>query len=231
MKSIGIIGGLGPESTLYYYKNIISTFNKNKTNLVYPEIIIISVNTRIFIELLEKKKWDTIKVLILDKLNALSCAGADFAIISSNSFHSIFDELQSKSPIPLLSIVEETGKYAEQLNLKTLGLLGTMFTMESDFYQKSFKSKGMRIVLPDKEEQLYIHEKLFSEIEFGIIKQETKNSLLTIVNKMITRHSIDALILGCTELPLILTQDGYDIPFLNTTAIHVDSIIKYCMTE
>lgn len=147
---------------------------------------------------------------------------------SSNTPHIVFDKVSSRSPIPMLSIIEETRKNAQKRGLKKLGLLGTRFTMESDFFKKPFGDNGMAVVVPEKEEQELIHHRLFSEIELGIIKDSTRNELLSIVKKMIDRHSIDALILGCTELPLILNKDEFAIPFLNTTAIHAESIVNFC---
>lgn len=143
----------------------------------------------------------------------------------------MFDEVESRSPIPMLSIVDETCRRAETLELKKLGLMGTGFTMESDFFQKPFYEKGITVVSPDEEDQKYIHDKLMSEIELGIIKDSTREGLLSIVKKMIKQESIDSVILGCTELPLILDRDEFGIPFLNTTAIHVDSIVEYCIKK
>jgi aspartate racemase len=120
-------------------------------------------------------------------------------------------------------------KNAQKRGFKNLGLLGKRFTMESDFFKKPFIENEMAIVVPGKEDQELIHHRLFSEIELGIIKGSTREELLSIVKKMIDKHLIDALILGCTELPLILTKGEFDIPFLNTTAIHAESIVKYCI--
>jgi aspartate racemase len=127
------------------------------------------------------------------------------------------------------SIVEATCGKAEILGVKRPGLLGTRFTMQADFFQKLFHERGMAVVVPSKDEQQFIHEKLFSEIELGIIKEETREGLLSIVKRMIERDSIDSLILGCTELPLILPEQAHDIPFLNTTAIHIESIVRHCL--
>jgi len=129
----------------------------------------------------------------------------------------------------MLSIIEETRKTAQRRGFKKLGLLGTRFTMESDFFKRPFLEYGMSVVVPDKEDQELIHHRLFSEIELGIIKDSTREELLSIVKRLVDKHLIDALILGCTELPLILTKDEFGIAFLNTTAIHAESIVKYCI--
>jgi aspartate racemase len=231
MKKIGLIGGIGPESTVDYYKRIIRIFREQYAHVAYPEIILFSANLNELLAIVESKDWKALTDWLLDRVKALSRAGADFAAIGSNTPHVVFDDVQLRSPIPLLSIVEETAKRAEQMGLKKLGLMGTKFTMESDFYQKVFRPRGMSVVLPDGDAQTFIQEKLDSEIELGILKDPTRQNLLAIVMQMIEDDSIEGLILGCTELPLILTKDEFGIPFLNTTAIHVESIIRYCLSD
>lgn len=229
MKRIGIIGGIGPESTVDYYKRIISAFQKNGIDSACPEIIIYSANLAELMLILETGNRSKLADWLVEKVESLFRAGAEFAVIGSNTPHAVYNEVSSRSPIPMLSIIEETCKKALSLGLKKPGLMGTKFTMESDFFLKPFREQGISVVLPDKKDQELIHNKLFSEIELGIIKDSTREELLSVVKRMIDRHSIDSLILGCTELPLILTRDEYGIPFLNTTAIHAESIVKYCI--
>lgn len=231
MKRIGIIGGIGPESTVDYYKLIIGAFHKKQAALGYPEIIIYSANLSSLMKILEAKDWENLTEWLLEKVVALHKAGAEFAVIGSNTPHIVFDKVSSRSPIPMLSIIDETRKNAQKRGFKKLGLLGTRFTMESDFFRKPFEDNKMAVVVPEKEDQQLIHHRLFSEIELGIIKDSTREELLSIVKKMIDRHSIDAMILGCTELPLILNKDEFGIPFLNTTSIHAESIVNYCVEK
>ena len=231
MKTIGIIGGIGPESTVDYYKRIIRAFQGQYADLAYPEIIIYSGNLNRLLEIIENKEWNKLTEWLVDRVGALYNAGAEFAVIGSNTPHIVFDEVKLKSPIPLLSIIEETCRKADSLGLKKPGLMGTKFTMGSDFYKKPFENIGISVVVPEEEDQQYIQKKLFSEIELGIFKDSTRKDLLSIVKRMIDKEAIDSLILGCTELPLILDKDKYGIPFLNTTAIHTDSIVEYCITK
>ncbi len=231
MKTIGILGGIGPESTADYYRNIITAFNSRYTELAYPEIIIYSANLNELMEIINKSEWSKLTAWLLDKIMSIHRAGAEFAAIASNTPHIVFDELQASSPIPLLSIVEETCRKAQEMGLKTLGLLGTKLTMASDFYKKPFIRYGMSLTVPTEEEQDLIHRRLFSEIELGIFKDSTRDELLAIAKRMVDQEKIDGLILGCTELPLILTKDQFGIPFLNTTAIHCESIIDYCVNN
>ncbi|UCC11312.1 MAG: amino acid racemase, partial [candidate division WOR-3 bacterium] len=177
---------------------------------------------------IDKQKTTT---WLLDAVQRLKQAGADFALIASNTPHIVFDRLAQQAPIPLISIVEETAREALQRGLKKLGLLGTHVTMTSDFYQKSFAAHSMEVIVPLPGEQDFIHEKLTTEIMFNKIIDTTRDALLDIVKRMIDQESIDSIILGCTELPLILNQDAFGIPFLNTTLIHTESAVQYCLAH
>lgn len=226
-KKIGLIGGMGPESTLDYYRGIIDAFKNEQGIMDYPEIIIYSINLSVFLDLMKAKKYDEIVALLIARLEALKNAGADFAAITANTPHLLFDRIQEKSPIPLISIVEATCDYAAEKGFKKPGLFGTGFTMASDFYQDTFRKQGMEVVVPEDEDRMVINEKLFTEIELGIFKDETRTLLVRHIGKLVQKKGIDSLILGCTEFPLILTEPSYaGIPMLNTTKIHVDAIVK-----
>lgn len=227
MKTIGIIGGIGPESTVDYYKRIIAAF-RIEGSLAAPEIIIYSLNLQEVLELVSGQQWSRLVYLLLQKIKALHRAGADVAVISANTAHIVFDELQAKSPLPLISIVTATRDKAAELGLKRVGLLGTRFTMQSNFFAESFSVRGISVAVPSAVDQEYIHEKLMSEIERGIFTDETRAGLLAVIERMIATDGIDGVILGCTELPLILEKDEFGILFLNTMAIHVESIVTWC---
>lgn len=225
MKKIGLVGGVGPESTLDYYRLIIRAFQERKS-ADYPEILVYSANLTELLALMEARRWDELTGWLLHKIEALHRAGAEFAAIGSNSPHAVFEDVRRRSPLPLVSIVEAARDEAASRGSRRPGLLGTAFTMQADFYPETFRGRGMQMVVPPAEDQALIHRKLFTEIELGIFKDETRDQLLGIVERMIRRDGIDALVLGCTELPLILTKDEFGIPFLNTTAVHVDAIVR-----
>jgi aspartate racemase len=232
MQKIGLIGGLGPESTVDYYNRIINAFKNNGANLDYPEIVIYSVRMAEFLKLMEKKEYETVIEWMRKRLIALKEAGAAFGAITANTPHIIFKKLELISPLPLISIVETCCEKAKSMGLKKLGLFGTRFTMDNTFYQDVFNKHGLELVVPDEKDKALINEKLFTEIELGIFKEETKMQLIHIVERMMDKHRIDSLILGCTEFPLILTEPSYiGIPFLNTTQIHVDAIVERCLAE
>jgi aspartate racemase len=228
MKTIGIIGGLGPEATVDYYNLIIEAFKNGDLN--YPEIIIYSVNMSEFVGNMREKRYAEAVELMLTKIESLKKAGAEFAAITANTPHMLFDRIQERSALPLISIVESTCNTCRELGSKRPGLMGTGFTMNGTFYQDVFRDKGIEVVMPGDEDKEMINQKLFSEIELGIFKDDTRQLLIGIIEKMVLEHNIDSMILGCTELPLILKEEKYaGIPVLNTTRIHVDSIVKYCM--
>jgi aspartate racemase len=231
MKTIGILGGLGPESTIEYYRGIIKALNSKTPETDYPKIIIYSANMTELWKIIEAKKFDTLTVWLTDKIKSLYEAGAEFAAIASNTPHVVFEEVRLKSPIPVLSIVEETCKKAKSMDLKKCGLFGTGFTMQSSFYQDYFNQQGISIVVPDEDDRNLLDEKIFSELEFGVVKDQTRKQFLHIAKKMIDTESINSLILACTELPLILSDSEYGIPFLSTTAIHIESIVKFCLSQ
>lgn len=229
MKRIGMIGGVGPESTVDYYQRIIRLYRQKVPDGSYPEIIINSINMTKMLNMFADKNLDGVIRMLTDGVSALYKAGADFAFISSNTPHIVFEQVQKISPIPLISIVEATRKTAKNMGLKRLGLMGTLFTMQSHFYQDEFDKSNISLVVPNEQEKEYIHQKLMAEIEQGIFLDSTREKLLNIIKRMIAEDSVEGIILGCTELPLILTKDEFGIPFLNTTKIHVDSVLDaYC---
>lgn len=229
VKKIGIIGGLGPEATVDYYKRIVEFFHEHNQSLSTPEIIIYSVDIAHLFKLVTEQRWDRLAQWLAEKVSALKNAGADFAVISANTPHIVFDQIQAQSPLPLISIVEATLESARAAGLKRLGLLGTKFTMQSNFFGDRFAKDGITVVVPNDCEQQYIHEKLVSKIELGIFTEATRRQLLSIITNMRNREKVDAVILGCTELPLTLNEGASEVPFLNTTALHVAAICQQCM--
>lgn len=228
MIKIGMIGGFGPESTLDYYRLLIETYRKEtKIEGGSPDIIINSMNINTLMKLVGDKQWDNLVNWLVEGIEVLHRAGADFGFISANTPHVVFDKVKEISPIHLLSIVDSTCNHIKKIGIKKVGLLGTKFTMQSDFYKIACDRNNIELFVPNEEEQEYIHNKLMTEIELGNFIDETQQGLLDIIKRLIEDNSIEGIILGCTELPLILTKDEFGIPFLNTTKIHVESIIKY----
>jgi aspartate racemase len=227
MQTVGIIGGIGPESTIQYYRFIIAAYRERKPDGHYPQIVINSIDMQKMLDLIGANELTKLTVYLLGELKRLADASVDFAVLASNTPHLVFADLQKASPIPLISIVEETCKKTQSLGLQKVGLFGTKFTMQRSFYQDVFAKHNISIIAPEPEDQNYIHDKYMGELVNGIILPETKTRLLAIVNDLKARYGIQGLILGGTELPLILQPgDDQDIPFLDTTQIHVESIVQ-----
>lgn len=230
MKTVGIIGGIAPESTIVYYRSIIARYRAQRPDGSYPTILLNSIDLRQMLDLVGADERDLLVAFLVGELHKLARAGADFAVLASNTPHLVFDELQRQSPLPLLSIVEAACEAAQQLGVKKVGLFGTRFTMQGGFYQTIFGRAGIDVVLPEAAEQTYIHEKYLGELAHAVLLPETRAELLAIVDRLRARQDIEALILGGTELPLILTEAAHEgLPFLDTTSIHVERIVAQCL--
>jgi len=228
MKKIGIVGGMSPESTVEYYRIITSLCRQRGMGYRYPVIIVYSLNFQEFIDLVKSGNLPEVINLLCKAIDSLSHAGADFALMASNTPHIVFNEVVARSPIPLLSIVEETGKTAKTLGFTRVGLLGTKFTMEADFYSNILSTKyGISVVTPKKADQDYIHRKIMTELVSGCIVEESRQELSRITRKMADEEGIEAMILGCTELPLILSEEVVGIPVLDTTRIHAEGALNF----
>ena len=236
MKTLGIIGGLGPESTLDYYQRIIALFRERTGDRHYPEFVIVSVDLRKGLDFLEANDLSGMANYLLEGIDKLARAGADFGIISANTPHIVFDEVAPRSPIPLISIVEATRAAAKAQNLKRLALFGTRYTMQATFYPKVFARDGIELLAPDLRDQDYIHDKYMNELVPGKFLADTRAGLLGIVDRMKTTSDppsqsygeagIDGVILAGTELPLILRDPIHNgIPFLDTTKIHCEAAV------
>jgi len=226
MKMLGIIGGVGPESTIEYYQNIIALYRERQRDGSYPEFIINSVDLKKGLDFMAANNLTGMADYLLEEIGKLARAGANFGLISANTPHIVFDEVASKSPIPLISIVEATCAAANARKLKRLGLFGTRFTMQGTFYPKVFSREGIELVAPDAKDQEYIHDKYLNELVPGKFLPETRDGLLAIVDRMHAKSDLDGVILAGTELPLILRDaDHKEIPLLDTTKIHCQAAV------
>jgi len=226
MKIVGIIGGIGPESTIEYYRLIVASYREEIQDGSYPRIIVNSIDLKKMISWFEANELAEMTEYLVDEAQRLERAGADFGLLAANTPHIVFDEVRRRSPIPLLSIVEATCEAAKGLGLKRLALFGTRFTMQGRFYPDVFSREGIKLVVPEREEQDYIHDKYMNELVPGRFLPETREGLLEVVDRMKEREGIDGVILGGTELPLILRdEEGRGIPFLDTTRIHVKAVV------
>ncbi|MEP6636913.1 MAG: amino acid racemase [Acidobacteriota bacterium] len=226
MKTLGLIGGIGPESTIEYYRLLITGYRQQSADGHYPSIIVNSIDLTKLLGLVTSNQMATATDYLVAEVDKLAKAGADFGALASNTPHMVFDEIRQRSPIPLLSIVEATAEKARELGLQRVGLFGTRFTMEGHFYPDVFARAGISVAVPDESEQSYIHDKYLGELLKDIFLPETRERLLAIADELKARAGIEALILGGTELPLILREAEHNgLPFLDTTRIHVARLV------
>ena len=227
MTTVGILGGIGPESTVEYYRGLIAGYRRSRPDGSYPSIILNSLDVTKLLAWMNANQLSEVTEYLVDGLQKLVRAGADFAIIAANTPHIVFDEVQRRSTIPLLSIVEATCDEVERRGISKVALLGTRFTMQARFYPDVFSRKGITLVVPPEEEQNYIHDKYVGELLNNVFLPETRERLLGIIENMRQRHQIQAAILAGTELPLLLQGDeACGIPLLDTTKIHVQAVVE-----
>ncbi len=226
MKTAGIVGGIGPESTIDYYRQMIALYRTRRPDGSFPPIVINSIDMTRMLDLIGTGKMNEVTDYLVGAVKKLERAGADFALMAANTPHILFDEIQRRAPIPMISIVEATCSVAKSRGLTRLGLFGTRFTMQGSFYPDVFFKQGLEIFAPSEDDQNYIHEKYMGELVHGVFLDETRRCLLDIVDRLIEQQQVQGLILGGTELPLILRDETYrDIPLLDTTRIHVERAV------
>ena len=226
MKTLGMIGGVGPESTIDYYKNIIAMYRERKRDGSYPQFVINSINLKIGLDFMEVNNLAGMAEFLLKEIKKLPRASSEFGIIAANTPHIVFDDVAPRSPIPLISIVEATCEFAKARGFTGLALFGTRYTMQADFYQKVFSRAGIDLVVPDSKEQDYIHDKYFNELVVGKFLPETRAGLLAIVDRMKSEIDIDGVILAGTEIPLILRGETHNgVALLDTGKIHCQAAV------
>ncbi len=226
MKTLGIVGGIGPESTIDYYRRIVAAYGARKADGSFPPVLINSINMTHMIDLISNNKMAELVDFLGKEVNKLARAGADFALLASNTPHIVFNEINQAARIPLLSIVEAARDATAHKGLTRVGLFGTRFTMQGSFYPDVFSKRGIQVIVPDDPDQQYIHSKYSQELIHGVFLDETRQGLLAVADRLIDQQNIQGLILGGTELPLILRGESHrGIPLLDTTGIHVERAV------
>jgi aspartate racemase len=226
MRILGIIGGLGPESTIDYYRGIIARYRARRPHQGYPHVIINSLDVDRAIALLDAGRLEDLADYLVAGVEQLVRAGAEFGFIAANTPHIVFDEVQRRSAIPLISIVHATANHAKALGLKSVGLFGTGFTMRASFYPQEFQRAGIPLLLPRESEREFIHGIYIGELLNNQFLPETRAEILRIAHRMKAEDGVEAIILAGTELPLLLRDSGTgSVDFLDTTIIHVEAVV------
>lgn len=226
IKRIGILGGISHESTIAYYELIMKKYFEKYKNYYYPEIVIFSLDFQKFTDFEDSKETGAYIRYIVEGIQSLERAGAAFIIMAANSPHAVFEDVQKRARVPMISIAEVAAKEARNRGMKKLLLMGITFTMESPFYKDVCNKHGIEIVTPSEEEQNEINRIIFDELCIGEFRDESKKKLLEIIEA----YDIDGVILGCTELPLIIKQENTNVKLLNTLELHAEAALQYAMS-
>lgn len=226
MKKLGIVGGLGPASTIDYYRDIIDECRKSLGDDQYPEIVIDSVNMGELVSAIERENYDSVASQLLKSIENLKNAGADFVVIASNSPHIVWDKIKDKSPLKILSIIDAACDYIESCGYKKVLIFATKFTMKNGLYSRALSSRGFDWVLPNAEDIEILGDIIYPNLENGIVIPEDKKRMIEIAEKYIAKTCADSLLLGCTEIPLMIKHGDVSVPVISTTEIHIARIVK-----
>jgi aspartate racemase len=226
MKKIGLVGGISWVSTIDYYRFINEGVNERLGGLNFAECLIYSLN---FSDV-QDKTWEGSFDLLLNACESLKRSGVEAIVLCANTAHLFADQLQEKIALPIIHIGTETAKAINAAGIKNIGLLGTVFTMEKDFYIKKLQDHGLRVLVPSKKEtRNYIQFTLKEELGRGVILEETRTQYIQIINDLI-EDGAEGIILGCTEIPMMINQEDFDIPIFDTTKIHCEAIVDYMLS-
>ena len=231
MKKIGLVGGTGPESTLMYYKELNSRIDKLTGGKAMPDIAIESVNFRRAWEYVTTADYEKLSDYLAEKVNSLYNGGAEIISLTAATMHIVMDELAAKTKAELISIPKIISDEVVSLGMKKVGLLGTIFTMEQDYMKKDLMDAGVEVYIPEKEDRELVAKRIYEELEVGVVKESTLQEFVDIINKMKKDNGIEAVILGCTELPLLLNSENTPLPCLDSVEIHIRKLIELAMSE
>ena len=230
MKKIGLLGGMSWESTASYYKALNEGVKERLGGLNSAKVVLFSVNFDEIEKLQHQGKWDETAVLLSQAAESVEKAGADFLMICTNTMHKVVPEIESRISIPVLHIADATANVLQADGIEKVGLLGTRFTMEQDFYKGRLADKfGMEVLVPNSEDQETVHSIIYDELCKGIIKENSKEQYLAIINKLY-QQGAQAVILGCTEIALLVNQEDTQVPLYDTTEIHAKQGVEYALS-
>jgi len=228
MKTIGLIGGMSWESTAMYYSLLNQGIKSQLGGFHSAKCIINSVDFAIIEALQRKNDWDTLNTIMAASAKQLENAGADVILLCTNTMHLCSDAIQKNVSIPFLHIAEATSIKIREQQLKKVALLGTKFTMEKDFYKKTLQAYGIEAIIPNDEDKERIHHIIFNELVLGKINDQSREKCINII-KDLEHKGVEGVILGCTELPLLISSEDVTIPIFDTTQIHVEAGITFAL--
>ncbi len=230
MKTIGLIGGTTWHSTIDYYKLINEEVNRRLGGHTTARIIINSVNFQLLVDFNNADDWEGVKKYIGRLSVDLENAGADCILLGANTLHKVAEDISKMINIPIIHIAKETAKVIKENGLKKVALLGTKVTMTSDFYKDFLSDNGIEMIIPDAKDMDLIHYSIYEEFSKGIFSEATKADYLRIIDKL-KEQEVEGIILGCTEIPILLKPEDSNLPLFNTTEIHVNAAVNFSLTN
>jgi len=227
-KRIGIIGGMSPESTAAYYEYITRTYTERYGDYAYPEILIYSVSFQPYVDWPEAGRWDLVAQGLSEAARRLEAAGADFILIATNTMHKVFEQVQANVSVPMLSLLDAVGEAIRSQGFETVGLLGTRFTMEEPFYREALAVHDISVLIPAAQERAYVDRVIYEELVAGQIRERSRQRFVTVIQNLAARGA-EGVVLGCTEIPLLVDEAETGLPLFDTTLLHADAALRYAV--
>jgi len=227
-KRIGLLGGMSPESTVEYYLHITRTYTERYGDYGYPEIIIYSVSFQPYVDWPNRCRWDLVAAGLRTAAQKLETAGADFVAIATNTMHIVQDEVRQGISIPLLSLLDAVGDAIQARGLSKVGLLGTRFTMEKPFYRQALSERSITVLVPGADDRELINRVIYEELVRGVIRAESRAAFLRIINRL-REQGAEGVVLGCTEIPLLVSQEDTESPLFDSTLLHAEAILDFAL--
>ncbi len=228
MKRIGLIGGMSWKSSQDYYRIINEEVKAQLGGSHSANCIMYSFDFQLIEDLQHKGAWEKLTQIMVDEANNLKTAGAEFIVICANTMHIMAKDIEEKTNLKVLHIAQATASAIKEKQLKKVLLLGTKFTMEGTFYKDILNENNIEVIIPNDEDREFIHQVIFTELVRGIVKDESKQKYISIINSL-KEKGIEGVVLGCTEIPMLVKQEDLDIPVLNTTEIHSKAAAKFSL--
>jgi aspartate racemase len=232
-RRIGILGGMSPESTVAYYEYITHTYTERYGDYGYPEVLIYSVSFQPYVDWPNEGRWDLVAEGLSEAAQRLVAAGADLLLIATNTMHIVFDQVQASVDVPMISLLDAVARAILACDIRTVGLLGTRFTMEQPFYRQALSRTGIQVLVPGPEDRAYVNRVIYDQLVAGQVRAESRASFLEVIGRLAARGA-HGVILGCTEIPLLIAQsdvDRYGVRLFDTTTIHAEAALTYATQE
>jgi len=229
MKTIGLLGGMTWESTELYHRWINQGIKQYLGELNSAKLVMVSVNFQEIEALQHRGDWDEAGRVLAQAARQVESAGADFLLICTNTMHKVAEQVEAAIQIPLLHLADITAERIIESKMRTVGLLGTKFTMQQEFYKGRLEKFGLTVIVPNEEDQETVHRIIYQELALGIVKDQSRNEYLRIVEAM-RKQGVEGVIEGCTEIVMLLQQKHTDIPLFDTTAIHAEAAVSYSIS-